>query len=100
MIKARFDDSILERFLMRFCDEEVGGMSNRRHGSWMSFSDSQGGSLGFARIHPGNLSTCAPMPSSHQPAITNGRIGSVSDITTISPQTAPIAPVRDLTANR
>ena len=64
---------------------------NRKRGTWVNFSDApQGGSSSFTRVHlgAGSVSTCYYLMN--EPVVTNGKIGSVSDVVTAEPQTSPV----------
>jgi hypothetical protein len=62
-------------------------MSNRKRGAWVNFNDSHRRGMSVV-IHPGSISTSATFFGDRQPVLTNGKIGSISDIVTIEPQTA------------
>jgi hypothetical protein len=70
-------------------------MLNRKRGTWVNFNAPQhvGAGVTFARVQPGNISTSRAI--SGQPVVTNGRIGSVSDTVTMTPQTAQAAAEHD-----
>jgi hypothetical protein len=69
-------------------------MFNRKRGAWMNFDDAPRGSVRVARIQPGCISTSTAVLANVVPVITNGKIGSVNDTVTISPQTAQVASER------
>lgn len=71
-------------------------MMNRKRGAWVSFSDApQGGSSSITHVHfgAGSVSTCYSFMN--EPVLTNGKIGSVSDVVTAEPQTAPVPAEHD-----
>ena len=69
-------------------------MFARKRGAWMNFNDAPTGSVRVARIQPGCISTCSEIRNDRQPVLTNGKIASVSDTVTISPQTVRVEAVR------
>lgn len=67
-------------------------MLNRKRGAWVNFSDSQIKGGHVAHIHSGCISTSSFACNDIRPVLTNGRIGSVSDLVTVSHQTSQDVP--------
>jgi hypothetical protein len=65
-------------------------MFNLKRGQWMNFNDASQGPVRVARIQPGCISTSTGTVPNTAPVLTNGKIGSVNDTVTISPQTAQV----------
>lgn len=65
---------------------------SRQRGVWVNFGDRSSG-VNVIPMHSGTISTCVT-PMFSTPVITNGKIGSISDLVTIAPQNPPVPPER------
>jgi hypothetical protein len=70
-------------------------MFSRKRGTWVNFNDAPRGSTSIAKMRPGCLSTSAEVRSDRHPVVTNGKIVSVSDKITMTPQNSQVARVHD-----